>query len=79
MISEYFGDQADDCGTCDNCKERINSGKNKIANQIIENLPATLHELVLKLDCSAEELNAVIRELMHEEVITYNDQKYTVV
>jgi len=76
MISQYFGDSVEDCGVCDNCKERLNAGKNELASQIIESLPANLNELVEKLDYSAEKLNSAIRELMLEEVIIYSDQVY---
>lgn len=76
VISHYFGDKVEDCGVCDNCRKRIGAGKTKIADEIMANLPASINELSEKLECSVEELNSVIRELMLEEVVIYRDQKY---
>jgi ATP-dependent DNA helicase RecQ len=79
MISEYFGDKTEDCGKCDNCKSRIGRGNDKLADEIMALLPANLNDLTSALECSAEDLNAAIRELILEEVIEYRDQVYKII
>ena len=79
MISEYFGDKTEDCGKCDNCLSRIGRGNDKLADEIMTLLPANLNDLISALECSAEDLNAVIRELILEEVIEYRDQVYKII
>ena len=79
IISQYFGDTIDDCGKCDNCKSRIGRGSDKIADEIMALLPANLNSLATSMNCSAEELNATIRELILEEVIEYKDQLYKII
>jgi hypothetical protein len=79
MISEYFGDKTEDCGKCDNCKSRIGRGNDKLADEIMALLPASLNDLTSALECSAEDLNGAIRELILEEVIEYREQVYKII
>jgi ATP-dependent DNA helicase RecQ len=75
LISNYFGDETEPCGHCDNCSRKKGAEK-EIVERILNCLPASLNELEQKLEFSSEAIQKIIREMMHEEVIGYHDSRY---
>lgn len=75
LISNYFNSKIEPCGHCDNCNQKKGVEKG-IVEAILNNLPSSINELELKLPYPQTEIEKIIREMMHEGVITYHDSRY---
>lgn len=78
FISEYFGDEAEKCGICDNClRERNNKYTlDELEALILDKIPASYKQLVQLSGEPKEHVQKALRRLMLEEKIIYEDDSY---
>lgn len=78
LISNYFGSEAKNCGNCDYCRESATSNHSfeELLVLIPTLLPASLNTLVNTLSVKKESIMRVLRHLMLEEAIRYEDGEY---
>lgn len=74
-ISSYFSSETKPCGICDNCsKTDVTSAQ--LVQLIKSHLPSSFNALTEKTPASDDKLQEVIRMLMHEEEIYYEEGIY---
>lgn len=80
QLLNYFGQQSDNCGICDICKRNQNEVSIKeLRNEILELLekPMDLNSLCSQVNQNTSLLTNVLREMILDEVITFDQGKYT--
>jgi len=76
LINNYFGEDVEKCGTCDNCIFDKNDSLNKtdLFELIPQLLPSDIIQLSMKIGVNQELLKPIIRELLHEEIVSVENQ-----
>jgi len=74
-ISAYFSSATKPCGVCDNCM-RKDLKSDQLYEVIKDRLPLTFNALLNEIPVSRELLQDSIRDLMHDEVVYYEEGVY---